>query len=49
MSSTNLQPDRTREVGLGDRMAKPYQWKEEKLSHQMLEYEQTPEAQGKTS
>jgi hypothetical protein len=46
MHSTNLQPQRARDMGLGDRIATGYSWNEESAGYQGFQSPDCPEAQG---
>ncbi|KAM4066806.1 beta-lactamase [Hirsutella rhossiliensis] len=46
MQSTNLQPGRARDKGLGDRIATGYLWDEKSKQYQGLQAQDEPEAQG---
>ncbi|RAH70415.1 beta-lactamase family protein [Aspergillus aculeatinus CBS 121060] len=46
MASTNLQPQRARDRGLGDRIATGYSWKKEQRDYRGFQTPDCPEAQG---
>ncbi|KAL9083623.1 MAG: hypothetical protein Q9165_008438 [Trypethelium subeluteriae] len=46
MNSTKLQPEAARAAGLGDRLATPYVWDEDKNAYKPIEIVQSPEDQG---
>ena len=46
MESSALQPSRARAKGLGDRLVTPYHWDKDPGQYRVVDYEETPEAQG---